>query len=138
WVGEASWHVGYFDSVTPLTEISSVCNADTQSANDVLSSGENCKINVGSDLVVWTKHFTGFATWTSGIPAPVPSQGTSSSGAGGTAGSTGVGPSGTGVGTTGEFGGTLATTLKLYQISYDICDSKMVKIVVSYTDIIPT
>ncbi len=52
-----------------FTEITSFCSADTQVAGDALGIEGNCKINSGNDLVVWTKHFTVFATFSSTMDA---------------------------------------------------------------------
>jgi hypothetical protein len=122
-IGDAGKRVGYFNSVTPFTEITTICSADTQAANDGLPAGGNCKINVGSNLVIWTKHFTGFASFGSS------SSGSGGGGSGG--GAVGVGPSGGGGGVAAGFGGTAVPYLKILQVSYDVCDTKMVKIVVS-------
>lgn len=46
------------------TEITATCSADTQAAADALTPGADCKMTVGGDLVVWTKHFTTFVTYT--------------------------------------------------------------------------
>jgi hypothetical protein len=56
--------VGYQRSGESFTEITTVCQDDSQSIGDALSTDGDCKINVSSDLVVWTKHFTKFATYT--------------------------------------------------------------------------
>jgi len=124
-------HIGYFNSNTPLTEIITACNDDDpiNNANNLPAEGD-CKINVGSDLVVWTKHFTGFATWSSLAlpPPPPPSHGSPS-------GSTGTGPSGAG-GATGGFGGILAPYLKIEQVSYDVCNQNIVRIIVGTDNIV--
>jgi PKD repeat protein len=49
------------------TEISTTCSADTQAAADALAPAGDCKIVSGSDLVVWTKHFTEFATYSTPV-----------------------------------------------------------------------
>ena len=59
---KAGYGVSYSHDGSTYTEITSVCSADTQIAGDVLSSGSDCKIDSGLDLVVWTKHFTLFKT----------------------------------------------------------------------------
>lgn len=47
------------------TQITAVCSADDQSAMDTaLAAGGDCKLDIGSDLVIWTKHFTKFVTYT--------------------------------------------------------------------------
>lgn len=61
--GKAGKYVGYFrDGI--FTKIATTCSADTQVAGDALSAGGDCKIDVGSDLIIWTKHFTKFVTYT--------------------------------------------------------------------------
>ena len=45
------------------TLITTTCTADTQSAANALPAGGDCKMDVGSDLVIWTKHFTQFVTY---------------------------------------------------------------------------
>jgi hypothetical protein len=56
--------VGYSRNGGAFTEITDVCSADTQEVGNALTDGTgNCKISVGDDLVVWTKHFTDFAAF---------------------------------------------------------------------------
>ncbi|MCR4285341.1 MAG: peptidoglycan-binding protein, partial [Candidatus Kaiserbacteria bacterium] len=71
---EAGKRVGYSVTST-FTEITDTCASDSQVTGDALSAGAECKIDVGSDLVIWTKHFTTFATYSQTT--------TSSSGGGG-------------------------------------------------------
>ncbi|MEK7521913.1 MAG: tandem-95 repeat protein [Patescibacteria group bacterium] len=47
-----------------FTEITNTCVGDNQTNGDALSAGGDCKITAGSDLVIWTKHFTQFVTYT--------------------------------------------------------------------------
>lgn len=61
--GQAGKEVGYSRGAT-FTKITRVMTADTQAAGDALPDGEEGKINVGTDLVVWTKHFTKFVSYT--------------------------------------------------------------------------
>jgi hypothetical protein len=61
-VGQAGKELGYSRSGV-FTKIENTCSADTQSAGDTLPAGGDCKINVGADLAVWTKHFTSFVTY---------------------------------------------------------------------------
>ncbi|HJU13581.1 MAG TPA: LamG-like jellyroll fold domain-containing protein [Candidatus Nitrosotalea sp.] len=123
YVGQAGYHVGLFHNPPAVTEISTTCTADTQTANNALPAGGSCKMDVGKDLVVWTKHFTGFVTWTlSASPAPaIPGggygTGVTISGATGTAG----------------LGGITTPSLTLYQVSYDICNQFKTDIVVGTT-----
>lgn len=60
--GHAGKLVGY-DRDGSFTQITNICSSDTQAAGDSLNGGD-CKIDVGSDLIVWTQHFTKFATYT--------------------------------------------------------------------------
>jgi hypothetical protein len=61
--GQAGKRVGYVRTGATFTEIINVCSVDNQTTGDALATDGDCKIDVGSDLVVWTKHFTTFATY---------------------------------------------------------------------------
>lgn len=61
--GKAGKYAGYIDSSGTFHGITSVCTADTQAAGDSLAAGAECKIDSGSDLVIWTKHFTTFVAY---------------------------------------------------------------------------
>ena len=64
--GEANLLVGYTRSGAGVfTPIGATCTSDNQSVVDAQLTGaiQECKINSGSDLVVWTKHFTQFVTY---------------------------------------------------------------------------
>lgn len=61
--GKAGQLVGYSRNGN-FTPITTVCISDTQAAGDALVADGECKIDSGSDLVIWTKHFTKFATYT--------------------------------------------------------------------------
>jgi len=61
--GQAGKKVGYTHGGSPLTEITATCTGDSQSIGDELSTNGDCKIDVGADLVIWTKHFTKFVTY---------------------------------------------------------------------------
>lgn len=68
--GVAGSAVGFIESgATALTPITTQCTADSQSAGNALVAGGDCYINVGDDLVVWTKHFTTFAAYSQGLAA---------------------------------------------------------------------
>jgi len=67
--GYASQIVGYSRAGT-FTEIINTCAADNQSVGDALPADSECRINVGNDLVIWTKHFTSFVMYTQ-YPIPV-------------------------------------------------------------------
>ncbi|MEK7626798.1 MAG: peptidoglycan-binding protein [Patescibacteria group bacterium] len=62
--GQAGKRAGYVRTGVNFTEITSICSADSQTTGDALVADGDCKIDVGSDLVIWTKHFTSFATYT--------------------------------------------------------------------------
>jgi hypothetical protein len=78
--GQAGKYVGYSRGGT-FTSIDSVCSEDSQPAGDALPAEGDCKINSGSDLVIWTKHFTQFVTYT--VTTVTVSQDSSSAGGGG-------------------------------------------------------
>lgn len=60
--GQKGKAVGYSKNGS-FTEIATICAADSQSAADALPAAGDCKIDVGSDLVVWTKHFTEYVVY---------------------------------------------------------------------------
>jgi len=69
--GQAGKRAGYIRTGIDFTEITSICAADNQAIGDALAIDGDCKIDIGSDLVIWTKHFTTFATYTqTSTPAP--------------------------------------------------------------------
>jgi len=76
--GEAGKRVGYSRIGTSFTEITATCASDSQAVGDALAAGADCTMNAGTDLVIWTKHFTEFATYSL---TPIPS---SSGGSGAT------------------------------------------------------
>lgn len=45
-------------------KIINTCSSDSQEAGDKLPEEGECKIDSGKDLVIWTKHFTQFVTYT--------------------------------------------------------------------------
>lgn len=61
--GKSGKRIGYSRNGN-FTEITTKLAADTQEAADALPAGQEGKIDVDSDLVVWTKHFTYFALYT--------------------------------------------------------------------------
>ena len=104
-----------------FTEITAACADDSQTTGNSLAVGADCKISVGADLVVWTKHFTDFVTYTQDANPPAGSGGNGSGGNGAPTGGGGGGGSsytatpGTGIGTgTGSTGGEVlgATAFK--------------------------
>lgn len=62
-----------------FTEITAACANDSQATGDALAAGADCKIDVGSDLVIWTRHLSSFVTYTQDPNPPT----TVSSGGGG-------------------------------------------------------
>jgi hypothetical protein len=119
------------------TFINTQCSSDSASG---LTTNE-CFIDDGSDVIVWTSHFTKFGT---------SRQSTSSSSiTGSTAESTIKGRGNIGVHIPGAsikgtsnmhgFGVKLSTTLEIAMISYDKCEQNIVKIfVASDSDSVPT
>jgi hypothetical protein len=65
-----------------LTPITTVCDSASNPTNINTVSPRECAVSVGSDLVIWTTHFTSFGSYT---PSPAPSSG-------GSGGSRGFGP----------------------------------------------
>ena len=65
--GQAGKRVGYVRTGIDFTEITAVCSADNQTTGDALAADAECKIDVGSDLVIWTKHFTTFAAYSQAV-----------------------------------------------------------------------
>ena len=61
--GQAGKRAGYVRTGTAFTEITNTCATDNQATGDALIVDGDCKIDVGGDLVIWTKHFTTFATY---------------------------------------------------------------------------
>lgn len=61
-LGQAGQLVG-FERSGNFTQITTACSADSQTVGNLLPAGGDCYISVGSDMVVWTKHFTKFATY---------------------------------------------------------------------------
>ncbi len=107
-------------------QITATCDSPT---SPTLAAGADCKIDVGSDLIVWTKHFSTFIAYTeTAIPAPAPASssgngapvGSGGGGIGGSfipglavAGSTSGTGTGTGTGTGGEVLGASAYNFTL-------------------------
>jgi Bacterial TSP3 repeat len=64
-LNEGGKRVGYVGDGGAFVEITTICNSDSQSWVDSnLGVAGDCKTDSGSDLVVWTKHFTKFAVYT--------------------------------------------------------------------------
>ncbi|QUC64508.1 hypothetical protein NsoK4_08815 [Nitrosopumilus sp. K4] len=112
----------YVDSSNTVTFIEEQCTSDSAAG---LGANDECVIQVGGDLVIWTDHFTKFGVSKRSSVSSGGGEGPSSGG-----GRTGVGPSGTGGGFTG-FGGILGTPLTINEVSYDKCDENIARILVS-------
>ena len=69
--GEVGKRVGWVNHAGVFTEITDVCAANDQAAGNALAAGTSCKIDASPDLVVWTKHFSTFTTYSSSIATPV-------------------------------------------------------------------
>ena len=80
--GQAGKDAGY-SRANSFTKITATCSADTQIAGDALPAEGECKIDVGADLVIWTKHFTSFITYTQATIPPVSPPPSSGGGGGG-------------------------------------------------------
>ncbi|MFQ5475733.1 MAG: hypothetical protein ACE5DT_01720, partial [Nitrosopumilus sp.] len=118
-----------------VTFIDTVCTADNlATVKAQLGGAGECVFDDGTNLSVWTTHFTAFGaakrSSTSSAPsAPSGSSGVGSGGGGGTGGAGG----------TGGFGGILGTPLAINEVSYDRCDVNMARILVSSdADEVPT
>ena len=61
---QAGKRVGFIEPGGSFTEISSTCSGDSEAVGNALAAGGSCKIDDGSSLIVWTKHFTKFASFT--------------------------------------------------------------------------
>ena len=134
-VGESGKHVGFFHTPPTVTEITATCTSD--SISGVPAGANECKINVGNDLVVWTKHFTGFGSWGSSSSSSGASTGGAGGGGGGGGGYTGAGTSQYGT-TEGAIVANLTSALKILNVSYDTCNTNMVKILVAYSNSNPS
>ncbi|EKD44013.1 MAG: Ig domain protein group 2 protein, partial [uncultured bacterium] len=61
--GMGGQDAGYYRD-NAFTKITTACSADVQATVDSqLAAGGDCKIDVDGDLVIWTKHFTKFFTY---------------------------------------------------------------------------
>jgi len=81
--GQAGRRAGYVRTGIAFTEITNVCSVDDQATmNTALATDGDCRMDAsnGLDLIIWTKHFTSFATYTQQTANP-PSN--SSGGSGG-------------------------------------------------------
>uniref|UniRef100_UPI002632F158 hypothetical protein n=1 Tax=Nitrosopumilus sp. TaxID=2024843 RepID=UPI002632F158 len=110
-----------------VTFIDKTCDADNLATVDAqLGTSDQCKIDDGTDLIVWTTHFTSFGDARSSRSSSSGDSGSSSSG-----GSGGGSGGGGGGGASSGFAGILETPLSINEVSYDKCDENMVRILVS-------
>jgi len=75
--GMAGNDAGWYDASYNFTPISTTCSAGDQTAN--LAAGADCRTVSGSDMIIWTKHFSTFVVYS----AAVNGSGSVSSGGGG-------------------------------------------------------
>jgi hypothetical protein len=93
---QAGKDVGYYQNGN-FTKITRVCDENTQAWADAnLPEGGDGRIDVDSDLVIWTKHFTKFVTYEQTIAGGGGNSGGNNGGGGndGTSGGTGSGTPG--------------------------------------------
>ncbi|MDE2213325.1 MAG: peptidoglycan-binding protein [Patescibacteria group bacterium] len=74
--GQAGKSIGWYNQAGTFTEITETCtdaNTPEVGSNQLstTSPGESCKANSGSDLVVWTTHFSTFVTYSTTPAAPI-------------------------------------------------------------------
>lgn len=122
--GQAGKSAAYIRGNNPPVEITKVLSADDQDiANGELADNEEGKIDVGADLVIWTKHFTKFIAYTPTINGGFDSDNNGSTGNGsnsGRRGSSGGGSSNSSVvepGSTTEEKGTDVVNVALTDIT---------------------
>ena len=78
--GQANKRVAHLTNGDVFSEITNICSENSEQwSTENLSPSSSCKYNDGSDLIVWTKHFSSFVTYTQTVNPPPPS----SSGGGG-------------------------------------------------------
>lgn len=61
--GDVAKRIGFSTNGGSLTEITTVCTSDSSSG--ILAGHNECKIDAGSDLHVWTLHFTSYVVFSS-------------------------------------------------------------------------
>ena len=79
--GQAGKNAAWARGTNTLTQISTICSDVNNPTNIDATTTRECHISSGSDLVIWTYHFTQFAAFTPS--APVTSSGSSGGGGGG-------------------------------------------------------
>ncbi len=110
--GRAKEYAGFYQGGVSR-KITTICQADTQNYGDSLPENGECRLNVGNDLVIWTKHFSRFIIYSqTPVPTPIPDNGGGGGGGGGggsSGGTTSGGGGGGGGG--GSLGGGSRSTL---------------------------
>lgn len=116
--GQAGKLVGWSRNST-FTQITETCSADSQIAGDALAAGADCKIDVGDDLIVWTKHFTAYIVYTQ---TKNTTSGGGGGGGGGIFGTTYTMPGATTTTTTGTTSGVTGQVLGIetYRFTTDL------------------
>ena len=70
--GQAGQNIGYIrDGVFTVINNCSAGFTDDQISGNGLIAGGDCKLDSGSDLIIWTKHFTQFVTYSQTPTKPV-------------------------------------------------------------------
>jgi len=117
----------FFERNGITTIIDNVCPEDNfASVNTFLNDGgiEECKIDNGNDLIIWTLHFTSFGT-----SSPTPSSQSSTSGSTSTSFSKGGGGGSRGGSPVAGFGGIISNSVRLYEVSWDKCNENIMRII---------
>jgi len=78
-----SGNLAGFARAGSFSRIEDRCSADSQTSADALAPEGHCKIDVGNDLVIWTKHFTTFSVFSESFSNTDSNQNTGGSGGGG-------------------------------------------------------
>lgn len=73
--GQTGKRIGWYNHAGVFTEITDTCdlNGAMTTVNDgaTFPVGGSCKFDTGTDMVVWTEHFSTFVTYTTAPAAPV-------------------------------------------------------------------
>jgi len=119
-----------------VTFVNTVCNSDNlASVKTQLGGSGQCAIDNGTDIIVWTTHFTSFGDAKKSSKSSSSGTGASS---GTSSGSSGGGRSGASAAGPG-FSGILGTSLTINEVSYDKCGAHIARILVSSdADIAPS
>jgi len=67
--GQAGKDAGYYENGV-FTKITNVLTEDSQAASDALAANQEGRIDVGSDLVIWTRHMCEFVAYTQSTTVP--------------------------------------------------------------------